>query len=111
MRLNGVLFVLLGVLLSLGGFFGFYLKNSLPSLLMGAFFGILLIISGIKTWKFSPRFETFGMVLSIFLDLFFGFRLLKTGKIFPAGLFVVIISLILIAVSVNLKFNINKAPD
>jgi uncharacterized membrane protein (UPF0136 family) len=110
MKLNGILFIVLGVFILLGGITGYILKSSIPSLVSGLVFGPLLIISGKKTIDQALRFETVGLITTFFLDAFFTFRVFKTNQFIPAGLFVILSSVFIIIVCANIKKRVNRIP-
>ncbi len=111
MKLNGLLFIILGILTSVGGGVGFLIKGSIPSLAAGSIFGPFLILSGYQAKKGRIKFENLGLILTLILDLFFTYRLFKTHALFPAGFFVLFSTLLIIVVCYNIKRRINKIPS
>eukprot|EP01115_Flamella_aegyptia_P001842 TRINITY_DN130681_c0_g1_i1.p1 TRINITY_DN130681_c0_g1~~TRINITY_DN130681_c0_g1_i1.p1 ORF type:complete len:110 (-),score=17.88 TRINITY_DN130681_c0_g1_i1:53-382(-) len=87
-------YVLAGLFL-MGGLIGFVSKGSIPSLLGGLLFGVLL---GFAASKMStPRDKIFGYRLaslgSFLAACFMGYRFYLTGSVFPAGVFSVVSAL------------------
>jgi uncharacterized membrane protein (UPF0136 family) len=75
-----------GVLVLLGGLFGYLKAKSKPSLIMGGLFGVALLatgISGLMGWGQAPLS---GTVLAAFLLVFFGLRFQRKKKFMPAGM-------------------------
>lgn len=84
--------ILYGVLVLIGGLIGYFKASSTPSLVMGSIFGVLLILCGLgMPWQYNWALS--GTIsLAVILALFFGYRYLSTGAIFPAG-FMMFVSL------------------
>jgi len=110
MKANGILFIVLGSLISIGGMIGFFVKGSIPSLLSGLSFGSILILSGRKTLLQEAAFEMIGLAATFFLDLFFAYRVLKTNHLLPAGIFILICSISIVIVCSNIKKRVNRIP-
>lgn len=83
-------FIIYGVLMLLGGIFGFVKAGSKASLIMGIISGIL-IFAGVAL--LCPAYTTGRAVItftSFILSGVFGIRLVKTRKFMPAGMLLVL---------------------
>lgn len=83
-------FVIYGVLMILGGIFGFVKAGSKASLIMGIISGIL-IFAGVALLE--PAYATGRAVIaftSFVLSGVFAIRLLKTRKFMPAGMLLIL---------------------
>ena len=92
-------FLIFGALTILGGVIGYVKAGSLPSIIAGAVTGILLLVAG---WILPTNRATaliIALVVSILLAAQFVPKLIRTGKIMPAGLMSVL-SLIGIVVAI-----------
>jgi uncharacterized membrane protein (UPF0136 family) len=78
------------VILIVGGVFGFVKANSIMSLVMSMFFGLVLLICGflVNKEKLPALYVTTFSV--IILHLFFLYRFFKAFKLMPAGLMVLL---------------------
>jgi uncharacterized membrane protein (UPF0136 family) len=82
-----------GMLVVIGGFIGFFVSKSIPSLVAGLVFGNLLMLT---IWGVTPKEQKVinywgyyaAALLSIALLIFFIIRLIKTGKPFPAAVII-----------------------
>ena len=96
------IFVIYGVLMLLGGVFGFVKADSKASLMMGITSGIL-IFAGVALWG-QGHYAAGRAVLtftSLLLSGVFGIRLFKTRKFMPSGMLLGL-SLIASALAVQL---------
>lgn len=79
-------FLIFGALTIIGGVIGYVKAGSVPSIIAGAITGVLLLVAG---W-ILPGNRTAGLVLglivSILLAAQFVPKLIRTGKVMPAGL-------------------------
>lgn len=79
-----------GLIVITGGTIGYFTAGSLPSLIMGGAFGLLLISSAVLLQKQVIFGLYLSMILTAALALFFGFRFFTTFKFLPAGLLLLI---------------------
>src|SRR5438270_9639905 len=81
-----IYFLIFGALTIVGGVIGYVKAGSLPSIIAGAITGVLLLVAG---W-IIPNHRTAGLVIalavSVLLAAQFVPKLLRTGKMMPAGL-------------------------
>lgn len=84
-------FIIYGILLALGGIWGFVKARSTASLIMGIF-SSLLIFAGVGVFTFGHYAAGSLMLLltSIFLVVVFAVRLAKTRKFMPSGMLLVL---------------------
>ncbi|MBM3191873.1 MAG: hypothetical protein FJZ63_04395 [Chlamydiae bacterium] len=85
---------LFAILLLSGGFYGFVKAHSTLSLAVSSCFGILFLVCsyGVHKEKIQALYVAAGSICS--LNLFFLYRFLKTFKFMPAGLFVILTTLL-----------------
>jgi uncharacterized membrane protein (UPF0136 family) len=92
-------FLIFGALTIVGGVIGYVKAQSVPSIVAGAITGVLLLIAGF----ILPQHRTAGIVtafaISLLLAAQFVPKLIRTGKLMPAGL-MSILSVIGIVVAV-----------
>lgn len=92
-------FLVFGALTIVGGVIGYVKAQSVPSIVAGAITGLLLLIAGF----ILPQYRTAGIVtafvISLLLAAQFVPKLIRTGKVMPAGL-MSILSVIGIVVAV-----------
>jgi uncharacterized membrane protein (UPF0136 family) len=79
-------FFVFGALTIVGGIIGYVKAGSVPSIIAGAITGVLLLIAA----SILPTHRTAGLatalVISVLLALQFVPKLIRTGKMMPAGL-------------------------
>jgi uncharacterized membrane protein (UPF0136 family) len=79
-----------GILVLLGGVFGYMKARSRPSLAMGGTLGVLLIIAaalGFAGWGLAPHCAA---GLAAFLLVFFSMRYARKKKLMPGGVLAVL---------------------
>ena len=97
-------FLIFGALTIIGGVIGYVKAQSVPSIVAGAITGVLLLIAGL----ILPQNRTAGLATSLIVSLLlaaqFVPKLIRTGKIMPAGVMSVLSVIgIVIAVAAWLK--------
>lgn len=79
-------FLIFGALTIVGGLIGYVKAGSVPSIIAGAITGILLLIAG----YILPEHRAAGLVTAFVVSLLlagqFVPKLIRTGKVMPAGL-------------------------
>jgi uncharacterized membrane protein (UPF0136 family) len=79
-------FLIFGALTIIGGIIGYVKAQSVPSIIAGTITGVLLLIAG----YILPQHRTAGLltasIVSILLAAQFVPKLIRTGKLMPAGL-------------------------
>lgn len=85
-----------GLILIVGGIFGYSKAGSLPSLFTGILSGSFLLFSAISLLKghFMPFY--LGMVLTFLLTSFFLYRWVISSQLFPGGIMAILSFIILI---------------
>ena len=86
MDATSIYFLIFGGLTIVGGVIGYVKAGSLPSIIAGAITGVLLLVAG---WILPTQRTTglaIALVVSILLAVQFVRKLLRTGKMMPAGL-------------------------
>ncbi|PZD72349.1 hypothetical protein C1752_03936 [Acaryochloris thomasi RCC1774] len=82
--------LLYGLLNIAGGVMGYVKSKSKISLIMGCFFGMLLVVGAIATLKGSAIGLSMATVITGILVVVFGIRWVKTQKVMPSGLMVIL---------------------
>jgi uncharacterized membrane protein (UPF0136 family) len=88
-----------GLMAILGGVMGYLKAKSKVSLISGIISGLLLLLSGFMLWQKVAITQVLSQVVTAILVIVFIIRLVKTRKLFPAGLMVAagVITLIIIS--------------
>jgi len=86
MDATSIYFLIFGALTIVGGVIGYVKAGSLPSIIAGAITGIVLLVAG---W-ILPTHRTAGLVMALIVSLLLAVqfvpKLIRTGKMMPAGL-------------------------
>jgi uncharacterized membrane protein (UPF0136 family) len=86
MDATAIYFLVFGALTIIGGVIGYVKAGSMASIIAGAITGVLLLVAG---W-ILPNNRTIGLaiafVVSLLLAAQFVPKLIRTGKVMPAGL-------------------------
>jgi len=86
MDATSIYFLIFGALTIVGGVIGYVKAGSLPSIIAGAITGVLLLVAG---W-ILPTHRTAGVVMALIVSLLLAVqfvpKLIRTGKMMPAGL-------------------------
>ena len=81
-----IYFIIFGALTIVGGIIGYVKAGSTPSIIAGAITGLFLIIAG----SILPEHRTVGLATAFIVSLLlagqFVPKLLRTGKMMPAGM-------------------------
>ena len=85
METNAYFILVYGVIVIIGGLMGYSMAGSLPSLIMGSSFGLLLLFCGWAMLRNSTFAFYSASALAAVLALFFLYRFIETGKVMPAG--------------------------
>lgn len=94
---NTAIFVLIyGLIILCGGMIGYKQAHSLPSLIMGTSFAVLLIMSALAIFKEYILGYFSAILLTAILACFFTYRYFLTHKFMPAGMMMTL-SLILLS--------------
>ncbi|HEY6070040.1 MAG TPA: TMEM14 family protein [Chthoniobacterales bacterium] len=79
-------FLIFGALTIVGGVIGYVKAQSLPSIIAGSITGILLLIAGYILPEHRAAALVTAFVVSLLLAGQFVPKLIRTGKVMPAGL-------------------------
>ena len=79
-------FLIFGVLTIVGGVIGYVKAGSLPSIIAGAITGVLLLVAGWILPTNRAAGLVIALIISILLAVQFVPKLIRTGKMMPAGL-------------------------
>lgn len=86
MDATAIYFLIFGALTIIGGVIGYVKAGSFPSIVAGAITGVLLVVAG---W-ILPNNRTVGLAIAFIVSLLlaaqFVPKLIRTGKMMPAGL-------------------------
>ena len=81
-----IYFIVFGVLTIAGGIIGYAKAGSVASIIAGLITGILLLVAAfLLPERFAAGLIT-ALIVSIFLALYFIPKLLRTGRVMPAGI-------------------------
>jgi len=86
MDATSVYFFIFGALTIIGGVIGYVKANSVPSIIAGAITGVLLLIAGYILPEHRAAGLITALVVSLLLAAQFVPKLIRTGKVMPAGL-------------------------
>jgi uncharacterized membrane protein (UPF0136 family) len=108
MKKMGWIVFLFGVLVFVGGFMGYLSKKSLPSLMSGIIFGVLLIANSL--WIFKNKIAALytALALSFVLDGFFTFRFVQKQQFFPSGLMSILSLVIIFSIVWEIRGKLKK---
>jgi uncharacterized membrane protein (UPF0136 family) len=79
-------FLIFGALTIVGGIIGYVKAGSLPSIIAGAITGVLLLIAAALLPQHRAAGLATAFVISLLLAAQFVPKLIRTGKMMPAGL-------------------------
>jgi len=96
MRFDALVVFFFGIIVAMGGFMGYAKAGSLPSLVMGLVFGILLIICSYGLWKNHLYGFLGGIASTSILTVFFMTRYMLTSKTFPSGVMALLSVIVMI---------------
>lgn len=96
MKLKAVVTLIYSLLVIVGGLMGYVKANSLPSLIMGSVFGLLLLLCAIAIFRESVLGHFSAIGISIILLSFFTYRFFQTYSLMPAGLMIMVSVMLLI---------------
>jgi uncharacterized membrane protein (UPF0136 family) len=86
MDATAIYFLIFGALTIIGGVIGYVKAGSFPSIIAGVITGVLLLVAG---WML-PNNRTIGLAIAFIVSLLlaaqFVPKLIRTGKVMPAGL-------------------------
>ena len=86
MQTSALIVIVYGLLVLAGGVMGYVKAKSLPSLISGILFGVLLLISGVGIQEGAKLSFAIALALTVVLMLIMGLRFVKSKKFMPAGL-------------------------
>ncbi len=92
-----------GMLVIVGGVVGFVKSGSVPSIIAGSAFGILIIGSALLTLKENVVGWYAALTCACFLAVFFGFRYYGSHKFMPAGLMIILSVVAIITILLSLR--------
>lgn len=90
MKLKATATLVYSLFVILGGLMGYIKAHSLPSLVMGSIFGLLLLVCAIALFRDSVLGHFSAIALGFILLIFFCYRFFQTYSFMPAGLMVVL---------------------
>jgi uncharacterized membrane protein (UPF0136 family) len=96
------LIIFYGLLVLVGGVIGFKTAGSKASLISGSIFGVLLIANGVLTIQGVTVGVYIALGIAAFLAAFFGVRLVKTKKLMPSGLMLILSIIVSLVIALSL---------
>lgn len=106
MAWRGWVVIVYGLVILLGGVIGYAKAHSMASLVMGLGSAVVLLACGWGIFARSVYAYYVALALSWGLTLFFGYRLIMTGKFMPAGM----MAIMSVLVAGILQFSQSKDP-
>ncbi|MFQ5751936.1 MAG: TMEM14 family protein, partial [bacterium] len=88
--MTNYLVLIYGILVIVGGILGYVKSKSVPSIISGSIFGVLIVGSSLLMFKAIALGSYAALVLSVFLAVLFGFRFKVSRKFMPAGLMIIL---------------------
>ena len=85
-----------------GGIIGHLRSGSIPSLVSGVLFGLLLLVSSCFMYQKKPIGNWMALILAILLDGIFTWRFAKTLHFLPAGLLSLLSLVVIILVALKI---------
>lgn len=101
MKTKAVIIGIYAALILGGGLAGFFVANSLPSLISGGLSGIALFLCSFFIWKRKIFAYDFAISTMCLLLVFFCYRFLSTHQIAPSGILGFVTMLLLIYLGRN----------
>lgn len=92
-----------GILVIIGGIIGYAKSQSLPSIISGVIFGLLILGSAFFMFNENPLGTYAALALSAILAVFFVYRFMGSHKFMPAGLMIVLSVISIITLLLNLR--------
>ena len=96
MNLPDAAVVIYGALVALGGLMGYRRARSIPSLVLGLFFGVALILSALLAGAGGAVPEDLPLWLVLGLTVLSLYRLNATRRFMPAGLLVLLGTIVVV---------------
>lgn len=90
MKLKATATLIYSLFVITGGLMGYIKANSLPSLVMGSIFGLLLLFCAIAIFRESVLGHFSAIGIGFILLAFFTYRFFQTYALMPAGLMIVL---------------------
>lgn len=84
-----------------GGMIGHFRSGSMPSLISGVLFGLLLLIASYLMYQKKPAGNWMALILAILLDGIFTWRFAKTLHFLPSGLLSLLSLVVIILVALK----------
>ncbi|MFQ6112980.1 MAG: TMEM14 family protein [bacterium] len=103
MKMASYIILAYGVLVLVGGILGYVKSQSLPSIISGVIFGILIILSAAIMLKGMAVGTYSALIISAFLAVFFTYRFIVSHAFMPAGLMIILSLISLITLIINLR--------
>lgn len=101
MRLASVTALIYGLIVLIGGLMGFIMSQSLPSLIAGTLFGIIILFTTYHLFKEKAIAQLFALIECAILGAFFAYRYMKSYALFPAGAMLILSALTFIILLVT----------
>lgn len=97
LKKNGYSLLIFAVLVFLGGSIGYCLKKSLPSLVAGGLFGLALLYASVLHFTNRKWGVYLAFTLLFLLEAFFSYRVITTQSFFPAGMMLILTSVMILS--------------
>ena len=100
---SATLVLIYGALLVLGGVMGFIKAGSLISLIFGTVFGGAVLLSAWGMFKKKREAIYAALILAFAIDALFTYRMMETGKLFPAGVICILSLVVIIVLALDIR--------
>ncbi len=100
---SATLVLIYGALLVIGGVMGFIKAGSQISLIFGTIFGGAVLLSGWAMLKKKKEGTYAALILAFAIDALFTYRMMATGKLFPAGVICILSLVVIIILALDIR--------
>jgi uncharacterized membrane protein (UPF0136 family) len=90
MKEKSIVLFCYALLVLTGGIMGYFMANSLPSLIASGVSSLILVCCSVLIWKGSMKAHHIATFVVVGLFAFFTYRFFLTYKVVPAGMMLVI---------------------
>ncbi len=103
MNVTALIIFIYATLILVGGVIGFCKAGSIPSLISGIVFDVLLSICAVAMLKKKAWGQYTALILTFIIDAFFTLRFTKTLQFFPAGFMSLLSLVVLIILALQIR--------
>lgn len=100
---SAILVLIYGILLILGGVFGYVKAGSLPSLIFGTLIGAVVLVSAWAMFKKKIAGLYAALILAFAIDALFTYRMMATNKLMPAAPICILSLVVIIVLALDVR--------